>query len=385
MLFMWKVKPIVVILAVVFILTACGGADQKKSEVLLYEETASGSAVDGKEEQYETTTVRKGTYKEEFSDTAELEYTDTDVVYIDEEDAVLDAIKVKKYQKIKKGDVLAVFHVETSKTKLEKQKLLVDQARANYESGLSDLNNSLSQAEKELKQLNTEAEKSIKRLEIKKMKKEIDTYKKGEEEVIEQEKAYAKLVRMQGKTNLVAKKGGVVTATGREYIGEEVDASSKIVEMRSNDKWILKVKDSDSKLRYNMDVTIRLGKNLKNIKNEVKGKVITASDITGVGETDEAGDNIVYVEISESDKKKYDFENNNIYIYAVSFSVKNALIVDADAVYTESVDFSNKLFVYVLENGSLHKRFIVSNYKNDEEYLVEQGVSENQTLAVIEQ
>lgn len=385
MLFMWKVKPIVVILAVVFILTACGGADQKKSEVLLYEETASGSAVDGKEEQYETTTVRKGTYKEEFSDTAELEYTDTDVVYIDEEDAVLDAIKVKKYQKIKKGDVLAVFHVETSKTKLEKQKLLVDQARANYESGLSDLNNSLSQAEKELKQLNTEAEKSIKRLEIKKMKKEIDTYKKGEEEVIEQEKAYAKLVRMQGKTNLVAKKGGVVTATGREYIGEEVDASSKIIEMRSNDKWILKVKDSDSKLRYNMDVTIRLGKNLKNIKNEVKGKVITASDITGVGETDEAGDNIVYVEISESDKKKYDFENNNIYIYAVSFSVKNALIVDADAVYTESVDFSNKLFVYVLENGSLHKRFIVSNYKNDEEYLVEQGVSENQTLAVIEQ
>lgn len=385
MLFMWKVKPIVVILAVVFILTACGGADQKKSEVLLYEETASGSAVDGKEEQYETTTVRKGTYKEEFSDTAELEYTDTDVVYIDEEDAVLDAIKVKKYQKIKKGDVLAVFHVETSKTKLEKRKLLVDQARANYESGLSDLNNSLSQAEKELKQLNTEAEKSIKRLEIKKMKKEIDTYKKGEEEVIEQEKAYAKLVRMQGKTNLVAKKGGVVTATGREYIGEEVDASSKIIEMRSNDKWILKVKDSDSKLRYNMDVTIRLGKNLKNIKNEVKGKVITASDITGVGETDEAGDNIVYVEISESDKKKYDFENNNIYIYAVSFSVKNALIVDADAVYTESVDFSNKLFVYVLENGSLHKRFIVSNYKNDEEYLVEQGVSENQTLAVIEQ
>ena len=385
MLFMWKVKPIVVILAVVFILTACGGADQKKSEVLLYEETASGSAVDGKEEQYETTTVRKGTYKEEFSDTAELEYTDTDVVYIDEEDAVLDAIKVKKYQKIKKGAVLAVFHVETSKTKLEKQKLLVDQARANYESGLSDLNNSLSQAEKELKQLNTEAEKSIKRLEIKKMKKEIDTYKKGEEEVIEQEKAYAKLVRMQGKTNLVAKKGGVVTATGREYIGEEVDASSKIIEMRSNDKWILKVKDSDSKLRYNMDVTIRLGKNLKNIKNEVKGKVITASDITGVGETDEAGDNIVYVEISESDKKKYDFENNNIYIYAVSFSVKNALIVDADAVYTESVDFSNKLFVYVLENGSLHKRFIVSNYKNDEEYLVEQGVSENQTLAVIEQ
>lgn len=385
MLFMWRVKPVLIILALVFILTACEGTDTEKSEVMLYEETASGSAIAGKEEQYETTTVKKDTYKEEFSDTAEIEYTDTDVVYIDEEDAVLDAVKVKKYQKVKKGDVLAVFHVETSKTKLEKQKLLVNQARADYESGLSNLENNLSQMEKELKQSNTEAEKSMKRLEIKKMQKEIETYKKGEKEIKQQEKEYAKLLRMQGKTNLVAKKSGLVTATGREYIGEEVDASSKIVEMRSNDKWVLKVTDAEAKLRYNMDVTIRLGKNLKNIKHEVKGKVITASDITGVGETDDNGDNIVYIEVSESDKKKYDFENNNIYVQAVTFSIKDALIVDANAVYTESVDFSNKLFVYVLENGSLHKRFIVSNYKNEEEYLVEQGVSENQTLAVIEQ
>ena len=104
--------------------------------MLLYEngEAASGSAVS--QEDYETTTVRQETYKEEYYDTADLDYTDTETIYIDDEDAVLDSIKVKKDQKVNKGDVLAVYHVETSKTKLQKEKILVQQARANYESGL---------------------------------------------------------------------------------------------------------------------------------------------------------------------------------------------------------------------------------------------------------
>ena len=129
-------------------------------------------------------------------------------------------------------------------------------------------------------------------------------YKKGEKEVIDQEKSYAQLVRRQNKTKLVAKKSGVVTSTGREYVGDEIDASKKIVEMRSNNIWVLKVKDPESKLRYNMDVSVRLGKNMKDYQHEVKGKVITATDITGVGETDEAGDNVVYVEVSKADKRK---------------------------------------------------------------------------------
>ena len=175
----------------------------------------------------------------------------------------------------------------------------------------------------------------------------------------------------------------MVTSTGKEYVGDEIDASKKIVEMRSNDKWVLKVKDPDSKLRYNMDVSVRLGKNMKDYQNEVKGKVITAADITGVEETDESGDNIVYVEVSSADKKKYNFEKSNVYVYAVSFAVKDALVVDAEAINQEAVEFSNKLYVNVLENGKIHKRYIVSNYNTETEYLVEQGVSAGQTLAIL--
>lgn len=401
---MWKGKTLSVISAWVAVflivpvifLTACGGKTEKKSELLLYEdgsEDAKGGAVSGSavssgavsadEMEFDTTYVRKTTYKEEFSDTAEIKYTDTETLYIFEENAVLDDVKVKPSQKVKKGDVLAVYHVETSKTKLAKQKILVDQARANYESGLSALNSELSQARQELGQLESQTEKKVKQLEIKKIQKQIEAYKKQEKEVISQEKDYAELVQMQKKKNLVAKKSGTITKTAKSREGEDIDSSVKVIEMRSNNKWVLAVKDPESKLRYNMDVSLRLGKSMKDYETEITGKVITSGDITGVGETDEDGNAVVYIDVSDSDRKKYDFENQNVYVYAVSFSVEDALVVDADAVYNEAVDFSNKLYVMLVEDGKLHKRYIVSNYRTEKEYLVNQGVFEDQTLAIL--
>ena len=81
-----------------------------------------------------------------------------------------------------------------------------------------------------------------------------------------------------------------------------------------------------------MDVVVRLGTYVRNFKDELRVMVFTASDITGVEETDEEGNSVVYIEISEADKKKYDFENQNIYVYAVSFSIDDALVVEAQAV-----------------------------------------------------
>lgn len=384
MLYMWKAKWIPLAVLAALALTACGGGNSSgDGEVLLYEEEVSGGAVEATEA-YETVTVRREDYQEIYSDTGELEYTDIESVYINEEDAVLDSIKVKRDQRVRKGDVLAVYHLETSKTKLEKQKLVNQQARAQFESGLGSLKNSLSQAEQEYKSLSNAAEKKMKSLEIKKMQKEIEAYKKGEKELLEQENDYARLVRMQSATKLVAKKGGVVTSVSKEMVGQDVDSSQKIVEFRNNDKWLIKVSDPDSMLRYNMKVKVRLGKNMKNYQHEVTGKVVTASDLTDAGSADQDANNTIYIDVSDGDKKKYDFRTNNIYIHAVSFEVKDALMVDARAVGSESVGFTNRSFVWVLENENLHKRFIVSNYNNEKDYLVAQGLSEGQTLAIVE-
>lgn len=399
-------------------LTACSGGEEK-GEVLLYEaqgdETVSGSAVSGGsvivgEDEIKTAAVRRTTYKEEFADMAEIEYLDTESLYIIEEGAVLDAVKVKPGQKVKKGDVLAVYHVETSETSLQKLKLLTDQARADYEMELSGLKRTLSGMKEELGRMKSKSEQRMKQLEIKKMQKQIDAYKKGEKEVADQEKEYARLLRMQKGANLVAKKSGVITETAKSNVGEEIDSSMKIIEMRNNNKWVLRVSDPDSKLRYNMEVSVRLGKSVDDYREEVKGKVITAGNLTEGGSGDETGGGMmggdmmggdmddgdmggnesgtgggdVYIEIRDKDKKKYDFENQNIYVYAVSFSVENALVTDAKAVFSESVDISNRLYVLLLENGKMHKRFIVSNYRTEKEVLIDQGVFEGQTLVVLQ-
>ena len=153
----------------------------------------------------------------------------------------------------------------------------------------------------------------------------------------------------------------------------------------TNGKWLLMVGGSDTEnLRYNMEVTVRLGKSAKQYDHEIKGKVITSGNLTGQQTENEEGDSIVYIDVSKEDKKKYDFDNTNIYIYAVSFLVKDALVVDVEAIQQETVDIRNRSFVYVVENGKLHKRFVVTNYRNEKEVLIEQGVFEGQTLAILE-
>ena len=200
MLYMWKAKWVPLAVLAALALTACGSNSSGDGEVLLYEEEVSGGAVEAVEE-YETVTVRREDYQEVYSDTGELEYTDIESVYINEEDAVLELVN--------------------------------QQARAQFESGLGSLKNSLSQAEQEYKSLSNAAEKKMKSLEIKKMQKEIEAYKKGEKELLEQEKEYARLVRMQSATKLVAKKGGVVTSVDRDLVGQDINSSQKIVEFRN--------------------------------------------------------------------------------------------------------------------------------------------------------
>ncbi len=379
---MWKVNVPIMLLLVLLSVTGCGAGEEKKSEVMLYEE-GSKVKVETADVAYDTVVAEEKTYKESFDNTGDLDYTDTAELFIEEDDAVLDSLKVKKDQKINKGDVIGTYHIETSKTKLQKQKLLLNQAVANYESGLSNLNTNLSAAKKNYSLLTSQAEKKIKMLEIKKMEKEIATYKKGKKEVDKQRKDYNKLVRMQKKTNFIAKSSGVVTSVDKSKVGENISASDMLVHIRKNDRWLIKVTDPESKLRYNMKVKVRLGKNVKNFDTEVDGKVITAADITGVSETDDDGNNVIYIRVSKEDREKYDFENTNIYIHAVSFKLEKSIIVPADAVYKESVENTNKLYVYIVENDKLHKRYIVSSYSNEEEYLVDQGVKEGQTLAIL--
>lgn len=135
-----------------------------------------------------------------------------------------------------------------------------------------------------------------------------------------------------------------------------------------------------------MTVDVGLGNTSDNIKYHLKGKVISTDNLLDSGEEDMAAAEEAtsqLIQIAKSDRQKYDFTKYNIYITGTNLKIEDALIVDADAVQEEADGEETKLFVYVLENDKLHKRYIVSNYRQDTYYLVNQGLKEGQTLAIL--
>ena len=82
--------------------------------------------------------------------------------------------------------------------------------------------------------------------------------------------------------------------------------------------------------------------------------------------------------------KKYDFKKYNLFVTGVTLRIKNALLVDAEAVKAKTEQDEEKLYVYLVENNKLHLRYITSNYRQDKIYLVNQGLEEGQTLAIVD-
>lgn len=388
---MSKVKFTALVLLGCLLLCSCG-EQQNNSEVLLYHEKEGSE----KEEKFKTTKVRKGVYEEKLSEVGELYYTDENAVTIDDENAYLDKICVKHKQKVKKGDVLAIYHIETSEASLNKKKLLVEQARTQYDSGLRSKRSEVLAKEKSIKSLTSKAEKRIAQIELKQMRNEYKQMVKAGDEIRKQEKEYAALLRKQKKTELKSRfSGTVIEPVGAgDFSDGEAVSGEMLMKIRNEDEFLISVKDDMGKLRYNMKVDIALGTTSEEIKYKIKGKVISTTNLTDgassmeaeepAGEEGGGSGSTQLIKVSKSDMKKYDFKKYNLFVTGVTLRIKNALLVDAEAVKAKTEQDEEKLYVYLVENNKLHLRYITSSYRQDKIYLVNQGLEEGQTLAIVD-
>ncbi len=378
---MSRISQIAAVLCVGFLLTACG---EKKatSEILLYkggEETEEAAA-------YEEVTVKKDTYEETVSGTGDLYYTTENTVSIDDENAYLVKMCVKNRQKVKKGDVLAYYRIRSSKASLQKKKLLLDQAKSQYEAQLKSKESELLAKEKSIRSLTGKSEKKIARIELERMRSEYKNLVQSGKEVRQQEKEYNTLLEKQKKAVLKSPYSGIVVdATSVAEWDDTAVTGENLMTIRDESDFLIQVKTDKGGFRYNMTVDIALGSTAEDIKYRLKGRVISTDNLNNSSvydAEDEAGVTTL-VKVKKQDMAKYPFRKNNIYVTGVTLQIKNAVMVEARAVYEETQENSVKLFVYLLENGKLHKRYIVSNYKQDKYYLVNQGLEEGQVLAVI--
>lgn len=375
---MCRTKWLAMFLIFGLFLTACGEQEQK-SEVMLYQEKEN----DKEEQHYKTTTVTRETYEEKISTTGELIYQNEKIVSISDSRAHIDKFCVKNGQKVKKGDTLAIYHVQVSDISMKKKKLELDQAVSQYESSLKSKRNEVLQQQRTVNTATDSSEKKIAKLQLKKLQKEYKELVAEGKEVQKQKKEYEELVQKRKKATLKSKYTGTV-AEIMELSGESVTGETLML-IRDETDFLISAEDADG-MRYNMTVDVGLGNTSDNMKYHLKGKVISTDNLMDSGEeemaaTEEASSQLI--RIAKSDREKYDFTKYNIYITGTSLKIEDALIVDADAVNEEVDSEEVKLFVYVLENEKLHKRYIVSNYKQDTYYLVNQGLEEGQTLAIL--
>ena len=376
---MCRIKRLAMFLACVFLLTACGEQEQK-SKIMLYQ----GDKEKKEEQHYKTTKVRRDTYEEKISSTAELVYQNEKSVVINDSRAHVDKFCVKNGQKVKKGDTLAIYHVKISDTSMQKKKLEMEQARSEYDVNLKSKRNEVLQQERSLKTLTDETEKKLAALQLKKLKSEYKELAAKGKEIRKQETDYKELERKRKSATLKSKYTGTVAEIA-ELSDESVTGETLMV-IRDKKDFLLSAEDAAG-MRYNMTVDVGLGNTLDNIKYHLKGKVIStdnlqqSTDTENMSEAPEASSQLIRV--SQSDREKYDFSKYNIYVTGVSLKIEDALIIDADAVNEETENEQVKNFVYVVENGKLHKRYIVSNYKQEKIYLVNQGLEEGQTLAIL--
>lgn len=394
---MSKTKIIAVFMTATLLLSGCGST-KNTSKVLLYK-----TDKDTKEQvSYKTTEVKMDSYKEVLNLNGKIKYTNDHSIAIPDDGADLDKVCVKAGQRVSKGTVLAQYHVTVPKTTIEKRKLELDQARAGYQSQLNSKRNEIIEKKKSIKSISKKADKKIAQIELKRLQNEYSQIYNSGENVRKLEKDYRKLVSKKSKINLVSKYSGIVVKPIKpsEFSSSENNtahytgsAGVQVMIIRDPSSFVITAEKSEGKLRYNMTVDIGIGKKRKDIKYHIKGKVDSSNNLTegdmefdeGFSDGEEAGGEDQTIRISKADAKKYPIKTNNLFITATLLQIDDALLVDSDAVYEETENEKVKRYVWLVENGKLHKRYIVSSYQQDKYVLVDQGVEQGQTLAILKQ
>lgn len=382
---MYKIKWLAMLLLCALMVTACG-EQQKKSEIMIYKAENTKK----KQEHYKTTKVRKDTYEEKISTTGSLYFQDEKAVSIQDSRAYIDKICVKNDQKVSKGDTLAIYHVKYSDTTMKKKKLEVEQARAEYDNNLKSKRNEVLEKQRSIKNLTNDSERKIAHIQLQRLQREYKDIQKSAKTIEKQEQEYNELVQKRTRATLKSKYTGTVgeVVSIGELAGESVTGDTLMV-IRNEKDFLVQAEDGTG-MRYNMTVDVGLGSTSDDIVHHVKGKVISTDNLMDGAnqENDNPGtmtpeDTSQLIQIAKEDREKYHFEKYNLFIRGVSMKIEDALLVDVKAVYEEQDNDRTKLFVYVVENDKLHKRYIVSNYKQDTCYLVNQGLEEGQTLAIL--
>ena len=351
-------------------LSACGNATVSTGEVkILNSKNQDGGEDHGTA--YETATVQYGTYEKTANFDGSLYYPVTTAVKYTGETAMLVEWLVEDGATVKKGDPVATIQIDYDTVQLKEMELNLERMKTDYDWQLISMKDSLESLKSAwLAAENGSNAKKRAEIEYQKAEKNLELYRLSATNSMDSLKA--QIVAFENRvqaTTILAEADGVVRS--RAYIkeGEILPQNQSLMEIYDPSVVWMKVSDYNGELRYNMDVTIETGNNRK--RTTLYGKVVSADNLL----PDSLRKGYAYVELLDL-PEKVNWQNTQI--KAKPVVVEQVLMLDRMAV--ESSD--GGYYVYLVEDGTLHKRQIVRGGQVVAGCWVLQGLVEGQKVVI---
>ena len=373
---MLKNKLVCYLLSITACLCLCGCGKQEgtKIEALITPEKAN----------YDTEAVEKADYLTESQGSVSIEFPKEWKLSWDTAGATVKEVLVEKGQEVKAGDVLMSFYAEVDKIALEELEIQLLRKQEDYARKKDVMEVQLREAEEEAEEIVNGHSYRIAVLNVEKQRIDYEQY------VYQTEKAIAELekkVREQkdliANTELKAPIDGVIGSVPYNSEGNPVTVGETLITMFATDKVLLKVNRADEKLRYNMEVIVTKGN--KSNGKQYSGRIISAPNILpGTVKQDYA---LIALE-EELTFADYGYETRGPgrgygFMSKMEFSAKyqelnDVLLVNKEAVRKED----GKTYVYILENGTVHKRFVTVGLSGKTHAWILDGLKEGQSVVL---
>jgi len=365
-------KVAVAVLIVAFFASACSRSQQEaeasEPDILQVFEQVN----------YKTVTAEVAKYERTGSSAAGVMYPVKTVMVWEKANSYCAEVLVSGKQEVKKGDILMRFEVEVDHVTLETLKLQLQRETEELGREKEKRQAAIAEAKSAAEALQEQViyEKEIALLKVERMQAEYDAFVYQSQRTIQLlQEQIAELRRTAEENVLVAPHDGIVELKTVLKPGDKVTPGQELLTVYATDKFLLKVNSASKDLKYNMDVQIQAG-DVSNLMN-FDGHVVVAANVLPAS----FAEDVVLIELDGQVPEK-DFKNNKILTQIlVNYSTdafQNVLMVDVDALHSEN----GKLFVNVLEEDTVHKRYVFPVINNGKQFWILDGVTEGQALII---
>lgn len=358
---MWRSKALCMLIG----LCLCSSCALAQSDSLISQDMIKAETV----HYQNTVTAQPGVYERSYSARGSLYYPHTYELFCETDNATFVEYTVARRQEVKKGDVLAVFHVERDEVALASAKLALENGRSDY--GLQRLarEEDLQEMAEALAQTGDRYERELLTLRMESAKLSLEKYCYEQECTLSDlEKKIADMEDLMSRTTLVSPFDGVVTDLTYKRDGERVYNGEVLITLYRTDGVLLRIDNSNGYFRYGMDVKVEYGVSKK--RTAITGRVVGADTML----PNELKRGYAYIELYGYDGNEKKFTNPsvsaaNVYLDNVISLPKRAVILDG-----------GKHYVSKLADGLVRKRFVNVALTSPGAVWVLQGVDAGDTL-----